>query len=93
MHAPTAHAARPTESSEPATSSHFRSKLRKLRKQPVFRVERVIQERRVRRRRPLDFERVVAQLFEQHGQHQRASVVVQAVAFVKIGNGDTSRAE
>ncbi len=50
-------------------------------------VERVVQKRRVGCGRAIDIERVVAELLQKYRQHERAGVVVQAVAFMKVGNG------
>ena len=49
-------------------------------------VEGVIQERGVGRRQPVDLRRALAELLQEHGQQQRAGVVVGAVALGEIGD-------
>ena len=52
-------------------------------------VEGMVQERRVRGRAFTDIRRPVAQSFQHQRQHQRARVVVCAIAFRKIRHGET----
>ena len=64
----------------------FSVEAQEISKAARIQVKRVIQKRRISRCCAIDLERVVAQLFEQHGQHECASIVIQAIAFMKVRN-------
>ena len=50
----------------------------------LFRIKRVVDERRVGGGQMLDFERIVAGLLQQHRQQQRPRVVIRAIPFVEV---------
>ena len=85
---PSAQSARPWQSSEPCVLQPAAVEAQEVAEPPRAGIEGVLQERRVGRGQRPHALRLLPQLFQQHGEHEGAGVVVGAVALGEVRHGE-----